>query len=74
MAKFCPFPTPRSAGRARYPERRFEVVLHDDDDEEEDMGMPLPDWRDPDWGFDDEETQPEDGDFWFDSDDEENAL
>lgn len=45
-----------------------------DDFDREDLGMPLPDDNDPDWGFDDEEAQPEHGDFWLDSHDEEDAL
>ncbi len=53
------------------------LAAEEDDDEaadDEDLGMPLPDDDDPDWGFEDEETQPEQGDFWFDSNDEEDAL
>ncbi len=45
----------------------------DDDQDDETIAMPFLD-DDPDWGFDDEEAQPEQGDFWMDSDDEEDAL
>lgn len=49
-----------------------------DDDEgdyrdDEEIELPFLD-DDPDWGFDDEEAQPEQGDFWLDSDEEEDAL
>jgi hypothetical protein len=56
--------------RARLKASRDDDVENDDDE----LGMPLPEWDDPDWGFDNEEAEPEDGDFWFDNDDEENAL
>ncbi len=49
-------------------------AVNRDDDDSEDLGMPLPDDNDPDWGFEDEEAQPEHGDFWLDSHDEEDAL
>ncbi|MDZ4781139.1 MAG: hypothetical protein SGJ19_12870 [Planctomycetia bacterium] len=39
----------------------------------EDIEMPFPE-EDPDWGFEEEEAQPEQGDFWLDSDDDEDAL
>jgi len=71
MAMFCPFPH-REASSRPLPLSRAPAVVASDDDEE-DVGMPLPDWNDPDWGFDDEEAQPEKGDFWFDSSDEEDG-
>jgi hypothetical protein len=54
--------------------QRPSAVADDDFSDDDEEGMPLPDWNDPDWGFEDEEVEPEDGDFWFDNDDEENAL
>lgn len=66
MPRFCSFLAP---GTGPAPA----VVARHDDEDDGDVGMPLPAWDDPDWGFDDEETQPEDGDFWFDSSDEEDG-
>jgi hypothetical protein len=75
MAMFCPLLSCSVRGPTAYSEEDDEDLESDDfDDGDEEVGMPLLDWNDPDWGFDDEEAQPEDGDFWFDSNDEENAL
>lgn len=71
MAMFYPF-LHGAAPSQRIPLSRAPAVVSSDADDE-DLGMPLPDWSDPDWGFDDEEAQPENGDFWFDSSDEEDA-
>jgi hypothetical protein len=75
MAQFCPLLRCSVTSPTAYSDEDDDDLKDDDfDDGDEEVGMPLPDWNDPDWGFDDEEAQPEDGDFWFDSNDEENAL
>ncbi len=71
MAIFCPFLHGEAPYQRVLKSRAPAVAAGDDGDE--DLGMPLPDWNDPDWGFDDEEAQPEKGDFWFDSSDEEDG-
>ncbi len=57
-------------------DRRGHLRATDEDFDGDDdaLGMPTPDWDDPDWGFENEEAEPENGDFWFDNDDEEYAL
>lgn len=74
MAMFCPFLTVRPAANGSAGHRlTVPRSAAGDDDDDDELGMPLPDWRDPDWGFDDDETEPEQGDFWFDSNDEEDV-
>lgn len=66
-SQFCPF-----LPSARPPVRANDDF--DDDAEDDTEGMPLPDWDDPDWEPDGDEPQPEQGDFWFDSNEEEDVL
>jgi hypothetical protein len=68
------FQRPPAAAMSTENNAEWEDDEYDDDDRGDDaIEMPFPD-DDPDWGFDDEEVQPEQGDFWLDSDDEEDAL